>query len=47
MFVGSHVGVGHRVQGATRVCRVSCGSGSHIVQYLLEFVGSHVGVGRI
>ena len=32
MFVGSHVGVGRRVQGAARVCRVSCGSGSHIVQ---------------
>ena len=47
VFVGSHVRVGRRVQGATRVCRVSCGSGSHIVQYLLEFVGSHVGVGRI
>ena len=27
VFVGSHVGVGRRVQGATRVCRVSCGSG--------------------
>ena len=27
VFVGSHVGVGRRVQGSVRVCRVSCGSG--------------------
>ena len=27
VFVGSRVGVGRRVQGAARVCRVSCGSG--------------------
>ena len=27
VFVGSHVGVGRRVQGAARVCRVSCDSG--------------------
>ena len=27
VLVGSHVGVGRRVQGSARVCRVSCGSG--------------------
>ena len=27
VFVGSRVEVGCRVQGAGRVCRVSCGSG--------------------
>ena len=27
VFVGSHVGVSRRVQGAAPVCRVSCGSG--------------------
>ena len=27
VFVGSHVGVGRRIQGTARVCRVSCGSG--------------------
>ena len=27
VFVADHVGVGRRVQGSVRVCRVSCGSG--------------------
>ena len=46
MFVASHVGVGRRVQGSDRICRVSCGRGFVEFKALLVFVRSHVGVSR-
>ena len=43
VFVGSHVGVGRRVQCAARVCMWEW---AIEFKALLRFVGSHVGVGH-